>query len=149
MALWKVATCSRFFWDPYLKFYYRIKKERLTCLDVVHHTCLIFTWGIHKRVSTEYTSLLLDERLVSFFWLCAFTNVSQKQIFLNVPDFFVVFCCRWVCMQICIRLCLVLAFFKAWLAKLVIPERGLFYRPFENDALSSNSSKTPRVISQS
>lgn len=47
----------------------------------------------------------------------------------------------------------VLGYVSYWLssklAKLVIPKRGLFYRPFENDALSSNSSKAPRVISQS
>lgn len=45
--------------------------------------------------------------------------------------------------------CSVLAFFKVWLAKLVIPERGLFYGSFENDTLASNSSKAFRVISQS
>lgn len=43
--------------------------------------------------------------------------------------------------------CSILAFFKVWLAKLVIPERGLFYGSFENEALESNSSKAPRVIS--
>lgn len=51
-------------------------------------------------------------------------------------------------MQI-INLCLVLAFFKVCLAKLVIPERGLFYRPLENEALASNSSKAFEIISES
>lgn len=31
----------------------------------------------------------------------------------------------------------------------MIPERGLFYRPFENEGFASNSSKSSRIISES
>lgn len=45
--------------DPettYLKFYYQTQREGSSCLDIVHHACLlIFTWGTHIRASTEYT----------------------------------------------------------------------------------------------
>jgi len=52
----------------------------------------------------------------------------------------------YVC-KYCINLRSVLAFFKVWLAKLVIPARGLLYGPLENEALASNASKAFRVMS--
>lgn len=119
-------------WDPYLKFYYQIKKERLFCLDIIHHACpLIFTWETRIHASTEYTYLLLDERWASQ-WLWPFANASQKKMFLT--SLWSPALGGYVC-KYCINLRSVLAFFKVQLAKLVIPERGLFYGPFENGPL--------------
>lgn len=133
------------FLGPLLKIMLPKQKENIILSGYILSVVYFLTWGACIQASTEYTYLLLDERLV-FQWLGLFTNSSQKKMFLT--SLWSPALGGYVCKYF-INSCSVLAFFKVWLAKLVIPERGLFYRPFENEALAGNSSKASRIISES